>query len=158
MDGLENIGRTTPIGMELDDLAKSYLNESAKWAKLLAIAGFIFIGFMVIIGIAMMVSLNLLNSVSNELSSLSGSMGIGLGFFYILMALIYLYPVWKLYEFANFSKQALSSNNSDLLTKAMESQKSMYKFWGILTAIILGLYVILFLLGLVGFVIMDLIK
>ncbi len=156
MDGIENIGQSAPVGIQLDSLAKTYLKETAKWAKFLAILGMVMMGFIILIGITMMVSMGSLSALSPELGMMSGMMGIGLGLVYIVMALIYVYPIWKLYEFANLTKKALMSEDSDLLTQAFGAQKSMFKFWGILMVILLGIYALVFVVSIFGFMFMDL--
>ncbi len=45
MDGLEYTEKLTPSGLEIDTQAKAFLNETAKWAKFLAIVGFVLVGF-----------------------------------------------------------------------------------------------------------------
>ena len=155
MDGLENIGRTSPLSIELGDEAQSFLKESAKWAKILAIFGFIFTGLLIILGIIMMVSIGTLGSLSPEFGALNAYFGFGAGLAYILMSLMYLYPVWKLYEFANFAKQAVESKDAQLLTQAMSAQKSMYKYWGVLASVLIGMYALLFVIGLISLLAMK---
>ena len=91
MEGIENIGQSSPVGLQLDNLAKTHLKETAKWAKFLSILGMIMMGFIILIGITMMVSMGSLSTLSPELGMMSGMMGIGLGLVYIVMALIYVY-------------------------------------------------------------------
>jgi Family of unknown function (DUF5362) len=156
MDGIENIGQSTPTGLQLDINAKTHLKETAKWAKLLAIIGMIIMGFVVLLGIVMMVSISSLSSLSPELGMMGGMMGVGVGLFYIAMAVLYIYPIWKLYQFADLSKKALMSEDSDLLRQAFEAQKSMYKFWGILMIVLLAIYALIFVVSIGGVMLMGL--
>ena len=95
----------------------------------------------------------LIGSMANASEELGGW---GTGFsalisvFYIGIAILYLYPVLKLYQFADRTKKALAGNSSETMSLAFESQKSMFKFMGIMTIAVLGLYVILLLIGLSG--------
>jgi hypothetical protein len=156
MEGIENIGQSSPVGIHLDSIAKSHLKETAKWAKLLAVVGMVMMGLIILFGIIMMVSIGSLGALSPELGMMGGAMGLGLGFFYIAMAALYIYPIWKLYQFANLTKRALVSEDSDLLTQAFEAQKSMYKFWGILMIVVIAIYGLVFVISMAGFMYMDL--
>lgn len=155
MDGIENIGQSAPVGLQLDSLAKTHLKETAKWAKLLAIVGMVVMGLVVLLGIIMMVSISSLSALSPELGMMGGMMGFGVGLFYIAMAALYIYPIWKLYQFSELSKKALMSEDSELLTQAFEAQKSMYKFWGILMIILLSIYALIFVVSIGGFMLMG---
>ncbi|MBK8054453.1 MAG: hypothetical protein IPK35_14600 [Saprospiraceae bacterium] len=155
MEGIDNIGRTTPSELQLDSTAVSHLKETAKWAKFLSIVGMVMMGIIVLIGIIMMVSIGSISSLSPELGNLGG-MGAGLGFVYLILAGIYAYPIWKLYGFSNLTKKALGTNDSTLLTQAFGAQKSMFKFMGFFTAILLGIYALIIVLGFLGFLFMDL--
>ena len=64
---------------------------------------------------------------------------------YLVMALIYVFPVLYLYRFATKMKVALKNNDQDFLSSSFENLKSCYKYMGILMAIALGFYAISFL-------------
>jgi Family of unknown function (DUF5362) len=74
-----------------------------------------------------------------------------LSFIYNVIAALYIYPLWKLYQFADLSKRALVTNDSTLLTNALEAQKSMFKFMGIWVIVVLAIYAILLVIALVSF-------
>jgi len=151
MDELEYTERLAPTGLELDNQAKAFLNETAKWAKFLAIFGFVLIGLFMIFGLFMLSSLDMFSRFIPNFENSGGLLGVGMGLFYIFLTVLYLYPIWKLFEFANFSKKALNSNDSHLLTQALESQKSLFKFMGILMILLLCFYACMFLFTLGSF-------
>jgi hypothetical protein len=141
----------SPNKMHIDQNAKAYLLETAKWAKFLSIMGFIGMGLIVIMGFFM-------GSIMGNYASLmgfgDGGEGLLLSSFsliYILVAALYIYPLWKLYQFADLSKRALVTNDSTLLTNALEAQKSMFKFMGIWVLVVLAIYAILLVIALVSF-------
>jgi len=150
MEGIENIGKNKPTELIIGDEAKKYLLETAKWAKFLSIIGFIGIGVMILLGIFMGAFMGFMLSASEELAAMSTGMSAIMSIFYIAIVAVYIYPILKLYHFADQTKKALSENSSDGISLALESQKSMYKFMGIMTIIIMGLYVLLILAGLTG--------
>ena len=63
MDGLEYTEKLTPSGLEIDTQAKAFLNETAKWAKFLAIVGFVLVGFFLLFGFVMLM---LTSNVGND--------------------------------------------------------------------------------------------
>ena len=141
--------------LELNDLAVAALREGAKWCLFLSIVGFIFIALMVIMGAFMAVMMSAIPS--DPYGGAMGPMGASpfnaikgyLGAFYILLALLYFFPVYYLYKYANGTKQALESGNSDVLSNALVNLKSHHKFLGIMTIIMISLYI----LGIIGVVI-----
>ena len=138
----------------IEDSAKSYLAETAKWAKFLSIVGFMGMGLTVIFVLFMgsiMSQIPGFNEIGATESLMIGSMSL----IYILIAAIYFYPLWKLYQFAALSKKALVSNDSILLTQALEAQKSMFKFMGILVIITLSIYLVMILVGVFGFLVVG---
>jgi len=121
---------STEESLMLSPVGVSYLLETAKWAKFLSILGFIGMGFMVIGGLF----------ASVAMSRFGGSQSLLIGVMYIVMAAIYFFPILYLYKFSNDLKEALNRNNSSQLELALGNLKSHYKFIGILTIVLLGIY------------------
>lgn len=80
---------------ELTASAVSFLRESAKWSKFLAIIGFIGIGFMVLAAIIMGFSFA---SMGNEMGMMMPYPPILISLIYIVMAAVYFMPVYYLYN------------------------------------------------------------
>ena len=139
----------TTSGLTISNTAINDLSKTGKWTKFLSIIGFIFSGLIVIMGLF---SGSIMSSIPNgQISNMFNGMGIIAGGMYILMGLLYFFPSWYLFKFSQKIKKALSTqNNNDLnLNAAFNNQKSFYKFWGILTIISIGIYVLLFLIALI---------
>jgi|TARA_B110000908_G_scaffold123329_1_gene144647 hypothetical protein len=139
----------TTSGLTISNTAINDLSETGKWTKFLSIIGFIFSGLIIIMGLF---SGSIMSSIPNgQISNMFNGMGIIAGGMYILMGLLYFFPSWYLFKFSQKIKKALSTqNNNDLnLNAAFNNQKSFYKFWGILTIISIGIYVLLFLITLI---------
>lgn len=140
--------------LSLNDLAIAALRESAKWCLFLSIVGFIFIGLMVIIGAIMGVAMSAVPSNvafngaagTNPIVAMKGYFGVA----YILFALLYLVPVYYLYQYAKGTKNAIESGNSDVLANALVNLKSHHKFLGIMTIVMIVVYILAFL-GLIIF-------
>ena len=131
--------------LTISNAARAFLVETARWTRFLAIMGFIFIGISVLFGIFASSIMSFLSP--EDLDGFPGGMTWILGFVYVLMGLLYFFPSWYLLKFSQMIKSALLTNSNDALTKALENQKSFFKFWAILIIIMLLLYVPIFLFG-----------
>jgi hypothetical protein len=121
---------------------RSYIYESAKWTKFLSIVGFIVTGLMVLIAISV-------GSVMQSMSEIPAYQGLAalspgvITVFYLLIALVYFYPSFLMYKFSSAAKLAVLYGSQENLSLAMSKMKSIFKFWGILTIIIIAIYVLM---------------
>ena len=142
---MEQDQNTSLFGLGIDNISKTHLSEAAKWARFLAICGFIFIGLMVIYGIVVsFVIVDMANAMSQVDStpsenSLKNMMRIGMIIFYIVFAVIAFFPYYFLLRFANKMKAALISNDQDALNGSFQNLKILYRYMGILMIISLVL-------------------
>ena len=149
---IEDIGSNAPSQLKLNNFSIGFLKETAKWTNFLSIVGFVMLGFLVlgaIFGGAMFATLY----SSPEFAEFNDGAAIGGTFItilYLIIAVIYFFPIYYLYKFSGNMKRALVSKDEDTLTKALEYLKSHYKFVGILMIIGLSFYLLMFLLGLLG--------
>jgi len=126
----------------INDEIRGYLLETARWARFLAILGFIGLGLMVIVIIVMVLAGASFNRVAN------GS-GLIITVFYILLAVLYYFPISYLYQFSDGIKKGVNSNDQELFTSGLKNLKSLYKFQGILTIVVISIYLLIFLFALV---------
>ena len=79
--------------------------------------------------------------------------GMNFGFMLIFNGLfigMYLIPTIYLYRFSTKMRIALDSNDQESLSYSFRNMKSMFKFWGIFIAIILGFYAVMFLIAIIS--------
>lgn len=132
--------------LTLTNSAKSFLRETAKWCSFLSILGFIALGLMLIGSFFIGAIYNNLPQTAAMPFNVGGVMtGI-----YVVFSLIYIFPVYYLYQFSVKMKKALMSKDDEVLAKAFEMLKSHYKFMGVFTIIILSFYVLAIVLGIIG--------
>lgn len=112
------------------------LTEIAKWSRVLAIGGYIALAFLLMIG--------LISGFVIADKFLLGT-GIFIIFFYSIFVTIYIFPVYYLHQFSKNISVAIRTGDTATLTKALVFLKSHYKFLGILTIILLSLYVLVML-------------
>ena len=136
---MENQISQETSGIKLNQFAIDYLKESAKWSMFLAIMGFIGIGFMVVAALVMGTFMSSLMPYGGFLSGI-----------YILMAVLYFFPIYYLYKYATNIKTSLSENDEEGLATALGYLKSHHKFLGISIIVIISLYILL-IIGFIAF-------
>ncbi len=136
-------------GGGLTNEGRAYLLETAKWARFLAIVGFVFIGLMIIAGIFMGSIMGSAMGAAGDMG-MAGMMGGGaMTVLYILLAALYFFPTLYLYRFATQTRAALSGTGGGDVTQGLGNLKSTFKFMGILMIVIIALYALLFIGGLI---------
>ena len=145
MEHTEQLDSGLADELSISPASQDFLLTTCKWTKFLAILGFIFIGLL-ILGV---VSVFLMGQAFS--SGMGGSVA-GMGMMmlpaYLLIIAFYFFPTRFLYRFSTLTKDGIENNSNDLITSGFENLKSFFKFFGMFTAIILGIY---FLVGLYWF-------
>ena len=145
----ENQNQSQIFSLTIDPVIKSHLNETARWGKFLAILGFIICGLIIIIGLFFGTIFSSLVNRSPDLSyqgnMSSGSFGALAAVFYIIIAVVYFFPCLFLYRFSTKMKTALNGNEQTDLTLAFQNLKSLFRYVGVITVIVLAIYLVLFL-------------
>ncbi len=136
LDLLNNDLQVTPQGL-------SYLSESARWGKFLAIMGFIFCGLMVIIAFFIPAVFTQLPQYNTMPSSFSAGMKIGMTVVYLLLALVMFFPCFYLYKFSVKMQSSVKSISQENFDESLMNLKSMFKFYGVFTIIMLSFYTLI---------------
>lgn len=125
--------------IELDYESLSYLNSTRKWTMFFAVLGFIVVGLMVIGGIVAGLFLSAFRMSSNT----------PLGFpewiiyiIFLLFAVLYFFPILFLFRFSKHTANAVELTDSLEMKKAFRNLKAYFTYIGILTIIMLALYLI----------------
>jgi hypothetical protein len=113
----------------------------------LAILGFVGVGFMALMAIFMTSVMSMIPETPGPFGAIKGFLSI----FYLVIAVLYLFPVYYLFKYADNTKKALNSENSDLLTSAFGYLKSHHKFLGIAAIVIISLYILAAIVMVVAF-------
>ncbi len=147
---MEQTNDKSLFSLSLDAQSRNFLSETAKWGKFLAIIGFIICVLIVALGIFIVTQTSQLDKVFGEYggsSSLSG-LGPAMAAVYIIIAVIYFFPCLYLFRFSNHMNAAISSDDQANLTVAFQNLKSMFKFVGIFTIILISIYLLALAVGL----------
>jgi hypothetical protein len=146
---MESTNESNLFELQIDHNGSAFLKEAARWAKFLAILGFIFCGLYVLFALfAGSIFATAFRSFGSAGVAYSGSGFISL--FYIAFAILYFFPCLYFYNFAVKMQAALRENNQDQLNGSFKNLKSCYRFLGILTIIILGFMVLGIIIALIS--------
>lgn len=136
--------RMDDFELKLNESAKVFLRETAKWAYFLSILGYIFIGLIVV---AAVFSSTLFSTVVDSMPAKMRDLGTSFRSFmavvYFLIAIIYFFPICYLNRFAANAKIALKANNSEALASSFRYLKSHYKYFGVIAIISICFYVLI---------------
>lgn len=133
------------FGLTIDLNSKVHLSEAARWTKFLAIAGFIFIGLMILYGFLMpeFMRSSISRFPNEEPRDFPVSMFRTIMMVYMLIfGAIYFFPCYFILRFSNFMKDALNTNSQEKLVSAFQNLKITVRYLGVLTIIFLGLAVL----------------
>ena len=133
--------------LHLDDPSFSYFREAAKWARFIAIVGFIFCGILVLFAF-------FAGTIFATLTAgLGGYAPIGGGLFtivYLVFALLWFFPFLYLYRFASQMQLALHHKEQLKLQNSFKNLKSYFRFMGILFIVVLSIYALGIVMAIVG--------
>lgn len=135
--------------MENANLSKTtlkWLHETAQWARFIAILGFIFTGFILLMAIFITPVLSYLNE---EMTASSGTdlqvSSITLAVTYVILAAIYFFPILYLFRFSNELIIAYKANDEENLNASFRYLKKHFKFIGVILIVILAIYILIFI-------------
>lgn len=130
--------------LEVDRLSTVYLRGAARWARFLAVVGFIFCGLSLVTAI-------LFASVFSNLFASLGSGGLGksggwLGGVFACISLLNFIPCFHLYHFGYRMRLALDNNDQKQLGIAFRNMRSFYRLVGVMMLICMGIWLLIILL------------
>lgn len=117
-----------------------YLLTTSKWGKFLAIVGYVVMALTIILGIFMIVSFSIMKTFSGP-----GFFTNIMGFVYVIIGAVYFFPVTYLLRYSVRIKKGLNSDDMQSITSGFENLKSLFKFMGIFTIVMLAVYVLIFI-------------
>jgi len=125
-----------------------YLREVAKWGRFLGIVGLVglgisFIGYILLAIVTRASPLGRTGDFPPNIDVSSYTFYMTIPWLAILIA--YSFPIWWLYQFATKLRDALNFKNSNVLEESFLFLKKQFKFIGILTIIMIGLYFLIFM-------------
>lgn len=116
------------------------LRQTRPWARFIAVLTFIGAGLMIVAALGLLV-------VGATVGRTRGAPPALLSLAYAAMALLYIAPAVYLNRYASRISDVLQLRRSDSLEQALEAQKSFWKFVGILFAIMIAVYLVIFIVA-----------
>ncbi|KDN56494.1 DUF5362 family protein [Flavobacterium seoulense] len=136
--------------LRLTEESKSFLKETAKWAYFLSIVGFVGVGILVLFALFFGTIFSKLSSFGGNSTPMPMMAGGFITVLYLVIAVIYFFPVYYLFQFSSKLKIAFNNIDNEQLTASFENLKSHYKFMGICAIVMISLYGVIFLFSLIG--------
>lgn len=130
-------------GVSVTTTMIDHLRKTRPWVRFLATLSFVFLGLIGLFGIGTtLVSLSTAGLFENYLMIVPGLLYLG-------MLVLYFFPILYLHRFAGSLKQLLAEGGIRALEDAMRHQKSFWKFAGIMSAVTIGLAILVMVLSVI---------
>ncbi len=130
-------------GVSVTTTMIDHLRKTRPWVRFLATLGFVFLGLIGLFGIGTtLVSFSTAGLFENYLMIVPGLLYLG-------MLVLYFFPILYLHRFAGSLKQLLAEGGTRALEDAMRHQKSFWKFAGIVSAVTIGLVILVMVLSVI---------
>lgn len=126
-------------GVVLTPKAYEMLRQTRPWVLFVGIV-LIVIGALALVGSAVGVAIGFTRQPEM----------VGVSIAYVVVGLLYLFPGIYLRRYAAGIRDLMKLGGSEHLEAALEAQKAFWRLIGILTALILGLYVVILLFAVAG--------
>lgn len=128
--------------LQVDSGNTSYLLEAAKWAKFLAIVGFITCALLLIMAFFFGSLFSSAAELNSEFQGYGNLSNIIIIVYAVVIVALYFFPLLYLFNFGSKLQTAVRHNDQISLNTSFRNLKSCLKFLGILTIIILCVYAI----------------
>lgn len=143
---MQNTENLLSNDLQIDAEGQAHLSQTAKWAKFLAIMGFVFCGFMLIFILAALANYDSSDNSSYSYNSRNQAMNNGFSIFFIT-AITVIWFVASLFTFRFATKMRTALQNTDQLSfnESLGNLAKNYKFMGVVTIIYIALMILAFL-------------
>lgn len=119
---------------------RSYIYDITKWAKFLAVVGFMLSALLILVSFSIPAIIGSNPALAKQMGPLGAAGSSAITVIYLLIGLLYFYPSLLLFRISNKGKQGVLFGDQENLNGAMQNLKSLFKFWGVLTIVIIALY------------------
>lgn len=138
---------STP-GAGLSPAVLQTLAGTRPWVRFCSIIGFIVTGLIFLMAAVMLFGGAAMFATGGE-NALTGSLPVIFALVYVVMGLFYLFPSIKLWKYGTHIASLMSSQSMADLEAALESQRSFWKFVGVMILVGICLYILIFVIGMV---------
>ncbi|MEO8769177.1 MAG: hypothetical protein ABI402_03815 [Ferruginibacter sp.] len=131
--------------LHVDPIAFEHLHATAKWARFLAILGFIFSGLIALGGLFAASIFSSFRSITHSPAPM-----VGTGFItviYLIIGCIYFFLSLYLYFFASKMITALAVTDQQIFNDSLMNLKRVYRIMGIIMIVYLGFIILAMIIG-----------
>lgn len=131
----------TPSGdrkIEIGPEILNNLNSTRKWTMFLSVLGFIFLGLLIVAGLATSLFLTAFKTSEANLGIPESFMLI----IFIVVGAIYFFPVFFLFRFSRNTRDAIQNLDQQKLTKGFRNLRLYFTYIGIMVILVLSIYVV----------------
>lgn len=136
---MENIQDESKI--EISSEALDNLNVARRWTTFLSVLGFIFLGLIIIAGLATSLFLTVFKTQQANLGIPESLMMVVFAAFGVLC----FFPVFFLFRFSKNIRDAIQNNDQRKLVKGFKNLRLFFAYFGILVILVISVYLILLL-------------
>jgi hypothetical protein len=127
--------------LELTNETINELIQIRKWTTFFSVLGFVVVALLAFVGIILVLFMSKLGNTG----TFAKYPLVLVGLFYLGFAVLYFVPVLYLHRFSVKSQKAIVNNDSATFQDAFTNLKKHYQFIGVLTIIIIAIYIIVLL-------------
>jgi hypothetical protein len=124
--------------IEMSPEILDHLNSTRKWTMFLSVLGFIFLGLIIVAGLATSLFLTTFRTTEAHLG-VSESLMI---LIFIISGAIYFFPVFFLFRFSRNTRDAIQDLDQQKLHKGFRNIKLYFTYIGIMVIVVLTIYVV----------------
>jgi magnesium-transporting ATPase (P-type) len=124
--------------MELGPEALRNLNATRKWTMFLSVLGFIFLGLLIVAGIATNTFLSLFKTEEVNLGIPESFLLI----MFIVISVIYFFPVFYLFRFSRSARDAVQNRDIIKMEKAFKNLRIYFTYIGVMAIIVISIYLL----------------
>lgn len=125
--------------LKITNQIKEHFITAGKWCRFLAIITFIFTGFMIIGAFGIIIMAAAIPFGAEQM--------IGMGVAYLVMGGLFIFPGLYLWNYGSKIIVAMQRTNQSEFGRAIQNMKSLFKFTGIYTIVIISLYILFAFIG-----------
>jgi membrane-bound ClpP family serine protease len=100
---LENFVEIKNQKIELEGVTLLHMNEIRKWTQFMSILGFVVVGLLLLVGVIFLIAS--FTRPSMQIDEFGISLGPWMGICYLLLALVYFFPVFKVCQTITLADQ-----------------------------------------------------
>ena len=121
---------------------RSYIYDMAKWANFLGIVGFVISAFLLLAALTVGPTINANPEMGKMLGQLGAMDGVTISIVFLIYGLLIGYPSLLMVRYAAKAKLGVLYGEQQKLDEGIAKLRSIFKYFGVLAIIFVGLYLI----------------